>query len=369
MRIAIDVSPLAAPWGGIRRYTEQILRGLSRVDCENEYALYGFPEGGVGCAALTLGQNFEPAASRIPTRLRLRLPGPCRPVDLVHGTNYWFPFFERAPAVLTVHDLTVQLFPHHHPRRRRLLHRLLPSFCRRAVRIIADSRSTKRDLVRHLGVPEDKIRVVYLAAGAEFRPLENRDLLGAVRERYALPEQYLLFLGSIEPRKNLPILIEAIRELRREGRPQSLVIAGGGERGYVEYLRQLIARSGLLEDGGCVLTGPVADEDLPALYSMSDAYVYPSVYEGFGLPPLEAMACGVPVVLPGNSSLGELYRDCGAVTEADTSSLVEGLRRLLDDSDYRGGLVARGFERARSRTWEDTAAETLEVYRMALAAA
>jgi glycosyltransferase involved in cell wall biosynthesis len=369
MRIAIDVSPLAAPWGGIRRYTEQILRGLSRVDCENEYALYGIPEGDDERDVLGLGDNFEPSSSGVPTRLRLRLPVSCRPVDLVHGTNYWFPYLERAPAVLTVHDLTVQLFTHHHPRRRRLLHRMLPSFCRRAVRIIADSQSTKRDLVRYLGVPEEKIRVVYLAAGGEFRPVGDDLVLDPVRERYSLPDRYMLFLGSIEPRKNLPILVEALRELRREGRPQSLVIAGGGERGYVEYLRQLIARTGLLDDGGCVLTGPVADADLPALYSMADAYVYPSVYEGFGLPPLEAMACGVPVVLPGNSSLGELYRDCSAVTEADPASLVEGLRRLLDDSDYRGNLVARGFERARSRTWEDTAAETLEVYRVACAAA
>jgi glycosyltransferase involved in cell wall biosynthesis len=366
MRIGIDAGPLAVPFGGIRRYTERLVRALARVDDRNEYVLHAPAE----CRGLPrVAPHVAWEVSRLPLKLKgwldlVQLPGGEASLDLFHGTNYTAPLATRVPTVLTVHDLTVHLFPEHHPWRRRLRHRLLPALCRRAARIIADSYCTKGDLVEHYGIPEEKIDVVYLAAGEEFRPVGCMETLERVRERYALPEAFVLFVGSVEPRKNLPRLVRAMTTLVREGVEQRLVIAGDGERGYVSELRQLVRSEGLELGRDVLLPGAVPDEDLPALYSLADLFVYPSRYEGFGLPPLEAMACGAPVLLPDHSSFRELYRDCSLMLDLEQpDALVDAMRRLLWDPVLRDELVERGQKLARSRSWEDTALETLEVYR------
>jgi glycosyltransferase involved in cell wall biosynthesis len=366
MRIGIDAGPLAVPFGGIRRYTERLVRALARVDDRNEYLLYASRE----CAGRPpLAPHMEWEASALPLRFKgwrdlVYLPGAEGAIDLFHGTNYTAPFLGHVPTVLTVHDLTVHLFPRSHPHRRRLRHRLLPALCRRSARIIADSYCTKRDLVEHYGIPAEKVDVVYLAAGEEFRPVACLETLERVRARYALPEAFVLFVGSVEPRKNLPQLVRAMATLVREGVEQRLVIAGGGARGYVQEIRQLVRREGLELDRDVLLPGVVPDEDLPALYSLADLFVYPSRYEGFGLPPLEAMACGAPVLLPDHSSFRELYRECSLMLDLDRPDvLVNAMRRLLWDHALRDELMEKGHKLAKSRSWEDTALETLEVYR------
>jgi glycosyltransferase involved in cell wall biosynthesis len=366
MRIGIDAGPLAVPFGGIRRYTERLIRALARVDDRNEYVLYAPAE----CAGRSKpAPHVEWEASVLPARIKswmdlVHLPGAEATLDLFHGTNYTAPLLARLPTVLTVHDLTVHLFPESHPRRRRLRHRLLPALCRRAARIIADSYCTKSDLVGHYGIPAEKVDVVYLAAGEEFRPIGCMETLERVRERYALPEAFVLFVGSVEPRKNLPQLVRAMATLIREGVEQRLVIAGHGQRGYLQEVRQVVRREGLELGRDVLLSGAVPDEDLPALYSLADLFVYPSLYEGFGLPPLEAMACGAPVLLPDHSSFRELYRECSLMLDLDRPDvLVDAMRRLLWDHALRDELVERGLKHAKSRSWEDTALETVEVYR------
>jgi glycosyltransferase involved in cell wall biosynthesis len=366
MRIGIDASPLAVEFGGIRRYTERLIRALARVDDRNEYVLYAPAE----CSRRPkLAPHVEWETSVLPLKIKgwldlVHLPGADGTLDLFHGTNYTAPFLTRVPTVLTVHDLTVHLFPESHPRRRRLRHRLLPALCRRSARIIADSYCTKSDLVEHYGIPAEKIDVVYLAAGEEFRSVGCTETLARVRERYALPGTFVLFVGSVEPRKNLPQLVRAMATLIREGVEQRLVIAGDGPRRYIQSLRELVRREGLELGTDVLLPGVVLDEDLPALYSLADLFVYPSLYEGFGLPPLEAMACGAPVVLPDHSSFRELYSECSLMLDLDRPDvLVDAMRRLLWDHTLRDELVERGQKLAKSRSWEDTALETLEVYR------
>ncbi len=368
MRIGIDAYPLSVRAGGIRRYTENLLQGLSRIDGENEYLLCRTRQ---GMKRRDFGPSFDWDEQTLPMKHwveQLWLLGESRGVDLFHGTNYFAPHFDRHPTVLTVHDLTVHLFPESHPLKRRLRHRLLPSLCRRSARIIADSMTTKADIVRHYRIAEDKIDVVYLAAGDEFHPIRDETELDLVRKRYALPKSFVLFVGTLEPRKNLPTLLKAMGQLARSGFKRPLVVAGSGDPRYVAALQQLARSQGLELEEDVVFTGYVDDLDLPALYTLSDLFVYPSLYEGFGLPPLEAMACGAPVLLSHNSSLCEIYEDCSALVNlADPEALPAAIQRILEDSHERSQLMDRGIEQAHARSWDAVAAETLDVYARAMA--
>jgi glycosyltransferase involved in cell wall biosynthesis len=366
MRVGIDASPLLARDGGIRRYTESLIHSLSRVDGDHSYVLLR-----AGSAAPAGGPGANFAWDRLYFPFRRWLDhfydfGSLGKIDLYHGTNYSTPLLDRRPTVLTVHDLSVYLFPKSHPPLRRLTHRLLPTLCRRSARIIADSFNTKADLVRHYGIEEGKIDVVYLAAGEQFRPVRDGAERERVRRRYGLDGPFVLFVGSVEPRKNLSALVRGMAALRREGFPHRLVIAGGGETRYVESLHQLAGREGLLSDRDVLFTGHVRDSDLPALYSLCELFVYPSLYEGFGLPPLEAMACGAPTLLPRNSSFLELYEGCSMMAElVEPEQLSQAMGELLGDPGRRAALVEDGLKRAHSRSWDAVASETLEVYRRA----
>jgi glycosyltransferase involved in cell wall biosynthesis len=366
MRVGIDATPLVAPPGGIRRYTESLLHGLNGIDDGNEYVLFG-PRADAKCPPL--GGRFQWDTVDFPLKGvvdQFRMVGSSGKLDLFHGTNYVAPLWSRSPTVITVHDLTVHLFPSMHPAMRRLRHRLLPRLCHRAARIIADSFNTKSDLVRHFQLPPEKIDVVHLAVGGEFQPLRDARRLDAVRRRYGLPDSFVLFLGTVEPRKNLPRLIDAMKRLAREGVRLPLVIVGDGDTRYVRELRSTIRRSGLELGRDVLMAGYVEDGDLPALYSLCEVFVYPSLYEGFGLPPLEAMACGAPVVVSSNSSLGEFYRDSGLQVDPCRSDLIaDAIACLVRGSELRREFAERGLKRARARTWKDVASETVAVYRRA----
>lgn len=364
MRIAVDAGPLAAPMGGIRRYTESLLHGLARIDRSNRYLLYNLPS---SVEPLWFGENFTHVAAPVGLLRLLRyIRLPCD-ADLVHGTNYTAPVVDRRPLVLTIHDLTVHLLPQTHPTARRVLHRMLPVLCRRARRIIAVSHTTKRDLVYHYRVAPEKINVIYLSVDASFHPVRDAKMLASVRSRYNLPGRFALFVGCIEPRKNLSALLQPLRVLKASGMGLALVIAGRAEPEYQRQLRHRIRLAGLSEPHDVVFTGPVPEGDLSALYSLSEMVVYPSLYEGFGLPPLEAMACGTPVVLPRNSSLAELYEGSGLLVDlSDPKGLAEAIRNLTGCSELRSYYVERGLKFAQSRTWDDAAAETLQVYEKSL---
>jgi len=367
MKIGIDASPLMVSSGGIRRYTENLILSLSQIDSQNDYMLFGAPPR--RCPPLRA--NFRCDGLTFPFKNwvdLLYLVGSADRIDFFHGTNYSSPLLDRRPSVLTVHDLTVHLFPESHPWMRRLWHRLLPTLCRRSARIIADSFNTKNDLVRLYGIPERQIDVIHLAAGPEFKPIEDVARLERVRRRHSLPDSFVLFVGSLEPRKKLETLIESMSIARKRGVPQHLVIAGDGDRRYRDQLRAVARRAGLDTERDVVFTGFVDDADLPALYSLSELFVFPSIYEGFGLPPLEAMSCGVPVILPNNSSFRELYSDCSMmIDEVVAGVLADAIQAVLEDAGLRSSLVKKGMERARSRAWESVAAETLEVYERATA--
>ena len=283
-------------------------------------------------------------------------------VQLFHATEHLLPKLTRARSVFTLHDTAYLLFPEYHlPRNRIYLRAMMPRFLERADRIIAVSENTRRDALRLYRLDPGKIEVIPEGVDARFRPDVDDTIISAVRRRYGLPKRFILCISTIEPRKNLTTLLEAYAALRHDHRDVRLVIVGGKgwlfER-FFERLRSL----GLERD--VVLTGYVPDEDVPALLNAAEVFAFPSEFEGFGLPPLEAMACGVPVVCSNAASLPEVVGEAGVLLPPrDVAAWVEALGRLLDDAQLREDLRARGLERASRFTWDAAARMTLDVYR------
>ena len=286
--------------------------------------------------------------------------------DLVHATNSILPHTGKTPTVLTVQDVTFLSHPELHSRLSRFhLRRMVPRACGRARLVVVPSRATAEELKRRSSVDEAKIRVVPDGYDeARFTPYADPDD-AAVLERHGVDGPYVLFVGTIEPRKNLVRMLEAFARVRREGLPHRLALAGGLGWGYEPVMERLASPD---LDGGVVRLGRVADADLPALYRGAAAFVYPSLFEGFGLPVLEAMACGVPVVTSNASSLPEVAGEAAlTVPPHDVPALAAAVRAALTDEGLALRLRAAGPIRAAGFTWSGTARGMAEVYREALA--
>jgi glycosyltransferase involved in cell wall biosynthesis len=269
------------------------------------------------------------------------------------------------PFVLSVHDLSYRIFPRYFsPRVRLILALLVGSSIQRAGRIVTLSESARHDIMRFYGVPARRIAVTPLAAGPRYVP-QPRASLERVRHAYRLPQRYVLAVGNVQPRKNLPRLIAAFARLARHSAELGLVIAG--QRGWRgSEAAAIVACLGLA--GQVRFLGYVPEEDLPALYGAATVFCYPSLYEGFGLPPLEAMACGVPTVTSNVSSLPEVVADAALqVNPLSVEAIAAALQRFLDDEAMRQEYGSRGLARAALFSWEQTAVRTRAVYDAVLA--
>jgi glycosyltransferase involved in cell wall biosynthesis len=375
VRIAIDYTPALRQGAGIGRYTRSLVDALARLDRDNVYTLLSFGPPPPGSRWGRWPANYRLRTVQLPSRwmtilwYRLRLPVPLEwlagPHDLYHSTDFTLPPLVRARGVVTVHDLSFLTVPEcADPGLRTLLRSAVPAALTRAHRILADSESTRQDIVRLLGVSGAKVDVVLCGVEERFRPIREPEQLLTLRQRYRLPERFILTLGTLEPRKNHAGLINAYASLRNRtaGLPP-LVIAGGKGWLFDEVTAQ-VQREGL--DSDVLFAGYVADEDLPALYNAADLFVFPSLYEGFGLPPLEALACGTPVVAANNSSLPEVIGEAGLLVDArDTDALAEAMHAALMDRDLRRHLAERGPVQAARFTWTNAARALLEAYRCA----
>lgn len=281
--------------------------------------------------------------------------------ELFHATEHLLPPLRRIPTVLTVHDLIFRLFPRHHKRLNLwYLNATMPLYCCRAHAIIAVSEATKHDLMNLYGVPAKKITVIHEAAAPHFKPA-TAEQIATVRERYGLPEHYILRVGTIEPRKNLERLLDALQLLQRSDSTIRLVVVGGKGWLYKRFFRKL-HRSDLRQ--AVILTGHVQDTDLPAIYSGATLLVEPSLYEGFGLPLLEAMACGTPVVCSNVSSLPEVAGDAAYYFDPrNSAAMAEAIGEVWRDGSLRDTMRHNGLARAAQFSWERAARETLAVYR------
>ena len=299
---------------------------------------------------------FSPLQQLMIPRLLRRLGA-----DLYHSPYYLMPYRTGCPTLLTVHDLIPLLFPKHSTIQARLFFRWATALAlRTAHRVIAVSEATRRDLLAHFRIPTRRVVTIPEAADQAFhrRPPDEAK---AVRQEHDLPEQYILYLGSNKPHKNLARLIEAFSRITFHASRFTLVIAGVWDPRYPEA-RQ---RAESLALGKAVrFLGPVAERDLPALYSGATLFTFPSEYEGFGLPVLEAMACGTPVACSNISSLPEVVGDAALTFDpTNTNAIANALNRLLSDTDLRADLRERGLRQAAQFSWERTARDTLAVYR------
>jgi len=372
MRIGIDGSSILPRRTGIGHYTAHLLRHLARLDSQNEYVVF-----------LNSLRQRPPRESWMAQKnfavRRRRIPGPAllfawrwfnRPaierfvggVDVFHSPASYVPPQRRGARVTTVHDLYFMRDPEAcEMLGGRYLLATLPRRVKEMDRVIADSRSTRDDLIELLGVPAERIAVVYPGVESDFRRVEERERVAEVRARYGLPERYVLFVGTIEPRKNVERLIEAYSIVRGE-RPDAPALAIVGGRGRnAGRANRAVETFGLSES--VVFTDYVGHADLPALYSGADLFVLPSLYEGFGLPVLEAMACGVMVVAGDTTALPELVGDRGVLVDPmRPSQIAAGIARGLSDAAFRAECVRRGLAFAREMTWERCARQTLAVY-------
>jgi glycosyltransferase involved in cell wall biosynthesis len=369
MTIYLDVSAAVHRRAGLGRYAESLARALAPLLPGSLALFYNREQGIEPLPGLESLPARSVALGYKPWRMLVWL-GQLAHVGfnrltpdagLFHATEHLLLPLRGVPTVLTVHDLIFRLLPgQHKPLNRWYLNLSMPLFCRRAAHIIAISEQTRRDVVSAYGVPADKISVIYEAADPRFRP-QSPEAIAAARARYHLPERYLLSVGTIEPRKNLARLLAAFERLKAEGLTDALVLAG--KRGWLTgEFDAALERSPSKQ--AVVFPGFVADADLPAVYAGAQVLVMPSLYEGFGLPVLEGMACGVPVACSNCSSLPEIAGQAALFFEpTDAYDISDALRRLLRDPELQDALRGAGLRQAGRFSWERTAQETLAVYR------
>jgi glycosyltransferase involved in cell wall biosynthesis len=368
MRIGLDGMPLAQPRTGVGTYTFELARILAAGAPQDEFELISPLQFEETVQTEARPANLELIYSR-PKLFQRRwwaigLPSYIRrnPLSLFHGTNYEVPLREHCPSVVTIHDLSLLLhFSTHEARSVRRARLLLPMMARKAKLIITPSELIKDEVCEHLKIQPEKVWAIPLAPRSTFKPLSPAETL-AVRQRLGIEDRFLLFVGTIEPRKNLSLLLKAFENVLRTTHlcPQ-LVIAGKVGWKSDELFSQL--RQSPIADR-VRRVGFVSDEDLRALYSSCLTFIYTSIYEGFGLPPLEAMSCGAPVIA---SQVPSIKKSVARIVSAtDSNDLASNLVELLRDEKERHSLSTRGLEYAREFSWQRTAALTREAYAQAL---
>jgi len=367
LRIAIDAHTVGTKLGGNESYAVNLIEALAEIDGVNHYTIY-----------VTTNEARERFGNRWPNfkvrstlphtpliRIPLTLSAELRknPVDVLH-VQFTAPPFCPCPVVVSIHDLSFEHLPHTFNRRSRTQLRLtVRHSARRAARILSLSEHTRRDIIDTYGIAPNRVTAIPLAAPDHFGPVTDNRELQRVRHNYGIDGDYILSVGSIQPRKNLARLVRAYASLRGEfstGKLPKLVLVGKCGWLYDETLRALDETN--VKDA-VVLTGYVPESDLPALYSGALCFVYPSYFEGFGLPPLEAMKCGAPVIVGNKTSLPEVVGDAAlAVDPFDVDAIAGAIRRLINDSALRRELSVKGQERAQEFNWRETAEKTLAVY-------
>jgi glycosyltransferase involved in cell wall biosynthesis len=363
MLIGLDASrTTAARPTGTERYALRLIRSLLALDSPHRCRLY-FRE--------PPDPSLLPASSRVEQRLislprlwtHLGLSAELlrRPPDVLFVPAHVLPLVHPTPSVVTVHDLGFLHYPEAHPPAQRAYLRWSTGFSARgATRVLADSQATARDLAAHYRIPPDKISVVYPGRDEALVRVDDPARLAAVRAKYDLPQAYLLHVGTLQPRKNLMRLVDAFNKLLDNSKLEIGLVLAGRKGWLYEPIFQRVEALGLA--GRVRFVDYVEAEDMAALYSGARAFVFPSLYEGFGFPVLEAMACGTPVICSNTSSLPEVAGEAALlVNPAEVGELAGAMRRVLSDDALRADLVRRGFEQAGKFSWERAARETLAV--------
>jgi glycosyltransferase involved in cell wall biosynthesis len=371
MRIGIDGLPLTESLAGIGHYTLELAQNLTRNWHDDQVDVIS-------------PRPFLPSVDPLQSRLRftevktnlltkrwwsIGLPRYLRQsgLDVFHGTNFEIPLQGFCPTILTIHDLSLLLHPETHERRRVWRARTrLPLMARRATMIITVSQAVRTEVQQHLHVPAERIVAIHSAARERFQPM-GPGHAAEIRNRLQVKKDFILYAGTIEPRKNLSLLIRAFGEVSRDLNGVELQLVLAGKQGWlVNELSKTVRKSAIAAN--VIFIGYLNDEELCALYSTCKLFVYPSLYEGFGLPPLEAMACGAPVLASQIPSISEVVGSAARlVSPHSLSELAGAMRELLTNDEARAHLTAAGLKRAAEYSWSTTAARTRDVYKEAIA--
>lgn len=373
MRIAFDYTAAIRQGAGIGTYVRNLMAAMLAQDSHNHYTLLtsGRPSAE---RPFPIAENARGRSLFVPDRYlnilwyRWRLPIPpaglfTGPVDIYHSPDFALPpLSKRVRKVVTVHDLAFLEHPEYAvPSLAAYLKKVVPEAVAAADVVATVSHEVGRTLKEHFQTPDEKLTVVPNGINAHFRRISDPVLLNATRYKFGLKQPLVLGVGTLEPRKNHKGLIKAFYEAQKKKNGPAMLAIAGGEGWLYEETRELVAR---LKIGHKVrFLGRVSDFELVTLYSLADVFAFPSFFEGFGIPPVEAMACGAPVITSNTSSLPEVAGDAALLVDPhDTNALANAIHRVLGDEQLREGLRLKGYQRARLFTWEESARKMLDIY-------
>ncbi len=371
MRITLDLSPVVHHKAGLATYARNLTENLLALDPTNDYG--GFYYGVARASLPTLFASLR--VTNVPWNARhwrmsvaaqyfmgATMDRTFAGAHIFHATEHLLPRLQNIHTVFTFHDAIYALFPKYHlPLNKIYLGTMMPRFLRRADAIIAVSECSKRDAIRLYNIAPEKITVIYEGVNPALKPETNSAHIAQIHEQYAHGQPFIFYLGTIEPRKNISAIVDALKILRSRGLPHRLLIAGRKGWLYQPTLDH-IAETGM--NDAVDFLDYVPDADLPALFGACDAFVFPSLYEGFGLPPLEAMACGAPVVCSNTSSLPEVVGDAALMIDPHNSDeIANAIERIIINPNLSSELHAKGIAQAKKFSWARAARETLAVYK------
>ncbi len=365
MKIGVDVHSIGSGNGGNETYYRHLVDALFRADVQNEYVLYSTKDGAEELKALQ-SPNFRVSTlihSNSYARIPFGIPAQAArdSLDIFHA-QFIVPPFLHARTVATIPDIAYEQFPEFFPSYQRAWSKTLIRWsAHRADHIITVSEYSKRAIASTYGIPEERITVTYEAAGAEFFPTNRDSAKEVIARKYGITDNFILYLGRLQARKNLRALVEAYGLARRAGVTHKLVLAGKPDSLFTPVL-QCIRDRGLETE--VLFPGYVAATDVPQFYNAADVFVYPSLYEGFGLPVLEAMACGLPVITSRGTALEEIAGDAAMLVDPrDEMAIANALELVLQNSEMKSRLSSAGLKRSRQFSFSETARQTIAVYR------
>lgn len=368
MHIGINARYLQRRTTGIERYLSELIKNLARGNASSLFSLYFMRHEPI--TLTTRQKNFFSYRTRFPTRNRflrilweqfwLAIELKRKHIDVFHGPSFVAPFFTSCKIIITIHDLAFLTYPESFTLENKLYFTVfLKHSIKQASRIIADSHATKKDIIQYFHVPENKIRVIHLGVDAIFS--RQPDAPEFLKTKYSLHQPYILFAGLITPRKNLERILTAFADFKSKYKTQHIFVIVGEKGWLYDSVFALIKKLGIEKDIRYI--GHVPDEELPFFYSAADMLTFPSLYEGFGLPILEAMACGCPVITSKVSSMPEVAgRAALLIDPFSVAEIADAMKSLVFDSELRSKLIEAGFKRAKQFPWQKTAEATFKVY-------
>lgn len=374
MRIGIDISRTIEETTGVGYYAKNLVHALAKIDSENDYLLYGIF---YDCYPKDWKQVHVPKSRNFRLHQKHSLSWLVRKkwknyekyrekllgeIDLLHSTAYTMPMVSSLKVIVTIHDLSCFVYPKYHTQANyQFVTKNVHQAARRASFIIADSENTKRDIIKFLHVPEDRIKTIYLAVSEIFTEKCSLESIARIKNKFSIKKPYFLGVGSIEPRKNLESALIAFKALFEFKRNDYQFVLVGGKGWENETFYRLLKKLNI--DDSLIFTGYVPEKDLPALYQGAELFVYPSFYEGFGLPVLEAMASGTPVVTSKTSSLPEVAGNAAILIDpTNVFDLYEAMDAIVTNPILKEELKGKGLEQSKKFSWGKTARQTLEIY-------